>query len=260
MDIKDQRWARVTGRVLTVVLVLVAMSFVLAPRGERLGLILSCLVFLGVGLVLMLVPGVRSAIGRIVVAYLWFTAWMLLFVGPLLLARWVSDLLLASDSSWLRILTLTAWGLLLVTATGSVMYGPVRERMFDGLIRVGVLAPLLYGLVLLMIAIQFFATTTFLLHSGGRLVLELGSAGVLSLNTTGDFFLWHFLSAVPVLDIPETLLWDESPLVYAQARTGWILLAFKIVVIVPVITAFAWSWSRFRRAPTGPASGSARAK
>ena len=71
----------------------------------------------------------------------------------------------------------------------------------------------------------------------------------MSVNAVADFFLWHFLNAVPVLKITDTLLWDP-PLTYDQPVVGWILLVFKIAVISPVIAAFGWSWKRFRKAPT----------
>lgn len=74
-----------------------------------------------------------------------------------------------------------------------------------------------------------------------------------------DFFLWHFLNAVPVLKITDTLLWDP-PLTYDQPVVGWILLAFKISVISPVIAAFGWSWKRFRETQTRTGDSPVKAK
>jgi hypothetical protein len=145
-------------------------------------------------------------------------------------------------------LVLTIWGLLLLSSAFVVMYGKTEERIFNRMRKIGILAPLIYSLNLLLISIQFFAVATFLLQESGNVSLTLGSAQALSVDAVADFFLWHFLNAVPVLKITDTLLWDP-PLTYDQPVVGLILLAFKISVISPVIAAFSWSWKRFRKAP-----------
>jgi hypothetical protein len=60
-----------------------------------------------------------------------------------------------------------------------------------------------------------------------------------------DLYLWHFMSSVPSLRIPETLLWQE-PFSYKDRLSGALLLAFKIIVIVPVIASFT-VWVRLSR-------------
>lgn len=60
--------------------------------------------------------------------------------------------------------------------------------------------------------------------------------------------MWHFLEAVPLLKVNQTIRWAE-PWTYDSAAVGWILLLFKLVVIVPVIGAFVGYWKR----RTGPA-------
>ena len=52
-----------------------------------------------------------------------------------------------------------------------------------------------------------------------------------------DFFVWHFLDQAPILDATDTLQW-EVPLTYAHGA-GFVVLAFKAFVIVPLLAAFA---------------------
>jgi hypothetical protein len=62
-----------------------------------------------------------------------------------------------------------------------------------------------------------------------------------------DFFLWHILEEVPLLSVNKTLHWKE-PLEYS-GWVGSILLLFKVAVIGPAITAFAFYAGRRRADP-----------
>jgi len=228
---------------------LIGVALLFIEPAERLGFVISVLLILGLGFANAFLPGVRAFVFRLLDGFfrLWF--WLLVITGPLTLLRALSDALLASDSTSLRVLVVTIWGLLFLSAAFVVMYGRAGERLFNRMRRIGILVPLVYSLNLLLISIQFFAVATFLLQESESVTLTLGSAKALSVGAMGDFFLWHFLNAVPVLKITDTLLWDP-PLTYDQPAVGWILLAFKISVISPVIVAFGWSWRRFRETQT----------
>jgi hypothetical protein len=52
-----------------------------------------------------------------------------------------------------------------------------------------------------------------------------------------DFFVWHFLDQAPILDATDTLQW-EVPLTYGHGA-GFVVLAFKAFVIVPLLAALA---------------------
>src|SRR5207248_10094477 len=62
-----------------------------------------------------------------------------------------------------------------------------------------------------------------------------------------DFFLWHLLEEVPLLSINKTRHWKE-PLEYS-GWVGTLLLLFKVAVIGPAITAFAFYAGRRRAEP-----------
>jgi hypothetical protein len=50
-----------------------------------------------------------------------------------------------------------------------------------------------------------------------------------------DLFLWHLLDAIPGLKVNETIRW-AAPLTYERAGAGWLVLLFKVMVIVPVVS------------------------
>jgi cytochrome c oxidase assembly factor CtaG len=52
-----------------------------------------------------------------------------------------------------------------------------------------------------------------------------------------DFFVWQFLNQAPILDATDTLHW-EVPLTYGGGA-GFVVLAFKAFVIVPLLAALA---------------------
>jgi len=90
---------------------------------------------------------------------------------------------------------------------------------------------------------------TFVLLQEGKLRLAPGSSPEVTLASLSDFFLWHFLDAVPLLKITETLKW-EVPLTYTSSTVGLIVLVFKAVVILPVISAFTWYATREKEEPS----------
>jgi hypothetical protein len=253
IDLKSIKQQKALAAALVALALLIGVALLFIEPAERLGFVIFTLLILGLGLANALHPGVRAFVLRLFDGYFrlcfWLGFWLIVITGPLTLFRALSDALLASDSTFLRALVLAIWGLLLLSSAFVVMYGRTGERLLNRMRKIGILAPLVYSLNLLLISIQFFAAATFLLQESGGVNLTLGSAKALSVDAVADFFLWHFLNAVPVLKITDTLLWDP-PLTYDQPTVGWILLAFKISVISPVIAAFGWSWKRFRKAPT----------
>jgi hypothetical protein len=52
-----------------------------------------------------------------------------------------------------------------------------------------------------------------------------------------DFFVWQFMNQAPILDATDTLHW-EVPLSYGGGA-GFVVLAFKALVIVPLLAALA---------------------
>jgi hypothetical protein len=93
-------------------------------------------------------------------------------------------------------------------------------------------------------AVGAFAGATTLLFdydhldlSGKRIDSAVASGSSDSIiGVAADFYLWHLLDSVPLLDIPATVRW-KVPYEYADSLSGWLLLAFKAFVILPLIQA-----------------------
>ena len=105
-------------------------------------------------------------------------------------------------------------------------------------LRFGRAEPLAATLLVLGLAVGTFAGLTTLLNEHGQLELqgrrvEPDSA---MLGVAADFYIWHLLDSVPLLDIPQTIRWAK-PYEYSDSLSGWLLLAFKAFVILPLIQA-----------------------
>jgi uncharacterized membrane protein YvlD (DUF360 family) len=85
-----------------------------------------------------------------------------------------------------------------------------------------------------IIAMGCFASIAFLLH-GLSPPLFLPAVREVDHGALADFLLWQLLDAIPGLKVPETIRW-VAPLTYERSGAGWLVLLFKVMVIVPVVS------------------------
>jgi len=52
-----------------------------------------------------------------------------------------------------------------------------------------------------------------------------------------DFYLWHLFDSIPGIKFTETVRWTQK-YIYSDSVSGWLLLGFKIIVLVSVIGSF----------------------
>ncbi len=166
------------------------------------------------------------------------------------LSRWMLDRLPLSY----QVAVLVAWGLLLSGAIWLIGTAENRIRLYRTLGRIGALAPLIYTFNVLWIATVFFALATCLLagQDANSIILPKAdgssTAGIAKpqerFSYLLDFFLWHFLDEIPLLNVNKTLQWEE-PLKY-HGWVGPVLLLFKVAVTGPAIAAFAFYWQHRR--------------
>ena len=85
-----------------------------------------------------------------------------------------------------------------------------------------------------IIAMGCFASIAFLLH---ELAPPLFRPAVREVDhgALADFLLWQLLDSIPGLKVPETIRW-AAPLTYERSGAGWLVLLFKVMVIVPVVS------------------------
>jgi hypothetical protein len=142
-----------------------------------------------------------------------------------------------------------------------------RRRLFATLMRDGLLgwlSPLIVASLIFVFALSVFSVVTFLLLDWNAVNLTAPSCEQcpVELEELLSFYTWHFLQVVPLLMINESLQWNV-PLVYSGALAGWLVLAFKAAVILPLIQAIRtylqvrkavprirvrpWAWPRVTR-------------
>jgi len=235
-----------------------AVKFLMtASRGEVLG----WATFLGIVFALAFLAIRFEIVGRLinkfVAGYFLFFGWVFVVLGPLVLFNWLSQSI-RSLSVRYQMIVFGAWGLLLSWAVLLIATERKRERFFNRFQRIGALAPVAYSLNLLFIAAMFFSSVTFVLSERGALRLSRPSEATISPDTVLLFYIWHFLDALPLLNVNETMHWSE-PLSYESAWVGLMLLLFKLAVIVPVIGAFAWYWKQVGAQKPGAAQGLSKA-
>lgn len=91
---------------------------------------------------------------------------------------------------------------------------------------------LTHGVVVLTLTAVFTAVTADL-YERGLLTTEPPVDDQLVL-TVFAYYAWSLLDAVPVLEIPDTLNWSR-PANFTDIPSGMLLLAYKLLVIIPVV-------------------------
>lgn len=230
---------------MTVLAVIVAalLYWLRYPLVDLIGTVLLMLIMVSLGILGHRYKFIQVAIDRFSTLYFRFLGWMMISLGPLVLFTWLSRYVLANHSLSYQLIIFVLWGLLLIWAITLIFTHKRRELFFQKLQKIGSLTPIVYAFNLLMIAVTFFSSVTFALKQRGVITLTHANPADISHSVITDFYLWHFLDAVPFLDVTKTLRWEE-PLTYSSAWIGFALLIFKIMVILPVIAAFAWYWKK----------------
>jgi hypothetical protein len=190
----------------------------------------------GLGALAAIYPRVGRMLETAFTGYMLFTIWMLIAFAPAAVAIWVSRRIVAQASLSLQTAAFVVWAGVLSGAVWFLATEERRTRLFHFLRRIGPFAPVAYATNVLLIAVPFFGSLTRVLLARGAIHLSGDPERAM------DFYLWHFLGAIPLLKVNETLLWDQ-PLAYHEARVGWLLLLFKLTVIIPVIAAFRGYWT-----------------
>ena len=210
--------------------------------------ILGYLVFLAF-ILLLIVLSIKSKRAERVIEgafnYNWlFAKWMFISLTPIYFFYLVvAPLITKAPRTWLRWLAIVVGGLLLTGGSLAVSTEKLRERVLPWLQqRVGRFAPVVYSADLLTMAILFFSSVSYALVSNGHLHLADPRQATISADSIQQFYFWHFLEAIPLLKINETLQWP-APLAY-KGVVGLLLLLFQLMVIVPVIATFVWYWKR----------------
>jgi hypothetical protein len=247
---KRSSWAVAGLSIVCITLLAMALKWITITPGDLIGYAI-CLV----GIVIFGVLSNRYEIVDVTLkkfffAYLRFFGWLLITLGPLIIFTWLSRYVLSNHSFIYQLIVFAVWGTLLAWALLVIFTDKRRERFFSKLRQLGSFTPIAYAFNLLMIAVTFFSSVTYVLVKQGIVTLGVAMNTDVSHGAITDFYLWHFLDAIPVLEVNKTLHWDE-PLTYKSGWIGFALLVFKLLVILPVIAAFAWHWKQINKNSDG---------
>lgn len=220
---------------------------------------LRTIITMGIFMVVLLSLGMLSAMSenmkQLIDSFFSYTFrfffWLFVTLAPMIFFYWLSDLLVERFSLFFQVIFFLLWGGILGIGIWYISVPSKRNQMFGTLEKLGRFTPVLYCFNVLMAAILFYSTGSYIL-AGSGIITFLDTDGtslsgiVPGTGTIADFYLWHFLEAIPLLDINKTLLWDVR-LMYTDRWIGFFLLLFKITVIIPLIGAFAGYW-KYRQA------------
>jgi hypothetical protein len=172
----------------------------------------------------------------------------LMALMPGAIAYTFSKTIVETFPRWLQAVTLLGWVLLLAVVSAFLYsralrratrawfetQAPERVRELSPPERVPALGAIALYINFVFIAMGCFAAIAFLLH-GLTPPLFLPAARQVDHGALADFLLWQLLDAIPGLKVPDTLRW-AAPLTYERAGAGWLVLLFKVMVIVPVVS------------------------
>jgi hypothetical protein len=126
--------------------------------------------------------------------------------------------------------------------------GPVAWRMLHASSDDSALDRIFLLICVLAAAVAVFASLTVMLADHDAVTITGWPSVENPALASVGFFLWHFLDAVPLLDLTGTLRWRE-PLGYQDPWVGAVVVLFKLVVIVPIIGAIRSAWRAAQSEP-----------
>ena len=156
---------------------------------------------------------------------------------------------------WVRVGVLTLFATILVVLVSYLARPVTRARALRYLMRegdYGWLSPLLWAAAIFFFTTLIFSAVTQLLWEWRAVDISDPSCTApcaLVPDSFFNFYTWHFLDSIPLFNVNETLQLKE-PLVYRGAAAGWLVVAFKVAVILPLIGAIRSYWALRSDLPT----------
>ncbi|VVB90299.1 Cupin domain protein [uncultured archaeon] len=163
-----------------------------------------------------------------------FLIFQLILFPLLFIPRFILEWAVESASLTLQIIIITIFFCLMVFLIWVIATTNNRAKFIERIQKSGIWA-VVYPVWVLFISIYWFTSLFYLLYENGLVDIKPIDQGYgVTFSKLQDFFLWHFLEAIPVFNVPDTLLF-KNPYIYIDHLSGWLLLAFKVVVIAPII-------------------------
>jgi hypothetical protein len=113
------------------------------------------------------------------------------------------------------------------------------------------------AILIVALMTEVFSTWTAFWHNRG--IIDGSHSIADGFAAAERFYLWNLFDAIPSLNVTDSLHWRIG-LTYTDSRSGALLLAYKVMVILPIvygfIALFRQAWERSTRSykATGPKS------
>lgn len=151
---------------------------------------------------------------------------LLLVLAPFYLARVVLEWSQSTLPVVLHIIVLLAFFAIL-GFWAWLISGDRGKKLFKSLYRRGIKWPFLFSIALLLFAMPCFASLTITLNDHHIIKFEPATPHKeMSVSGVQGFYTWHFLDAIPSLNVPETLGWSK-PYKYSDRLSGLLLLGIQ---------------------------------
>ena len=199
-----------------------------------------------------LLLGLRSFGERVAYAFVILFIFLFVLVGPNLAARRVLGWVNLNAPLPLQVVMLIIFLVPLLLWAWAITHEQTARKAFDfgkGLewarsFTRGYVAPLVVSVGFVIFSLPWFAALSCTLQAIGVVEISPPFPQEGCFDRLHDFYAWHVLDSIPGLNITETIRWSQ-PYDYRDQVSGWILLAFKIVIVLPAIGSFVL-WRRLR--------------
>ena len=182
----------------------------------------------------------------------WISSVLLFGLGSFILVGWAAT----SLPPFVQAMVFLLFALVTIVLSAVLWNDRLQEEAQKrDLFRGGPAAPLVYDLIVVLVAVALYGGATFALAQHYPATMKLASPlGGLSVERVETFYAWHIADSVPALKITQTLGWS-APLTYRSWKVGVLVLLFKLSIIVPIVGSVRVFWhQRQRRARAAEAS------
>lgn len=195
--------------------------------------------FIGVLITLGLLSNILPVIDRVMkyglAYYLIFTAIVFALLLPGVAYFKAAQLMADSDAPMLTAGFFIVSGAIWLGLVSLLCPSKPQAWLFSKLRTLGWFTPLIFLFNYIAVSVVLFGFFAFYVYG-------VGDDGKFDSDSYLNFFGYHFLDSIPALKVPETLQLTEPLPGDRPVGLGFLLLLFKLAVLIPAIGAFRAYW------------------
>ena len=147
-----------------------------------------------------------------------------------------------------ELITLITFGVFMAVFFTMVMTAKSRKKMTTFMLQFGRFAPIVVVYIYVLIAHSFFSQISYYLYQHYSLFNYIVTSDApintqINLSSISDFYFWHFLNSIPVLNITENLHW-KLPIQEENGWSGSLVIMFYLVFITPLAVYCKDLWQK----------------